>query len=174
MPAFTAWERRSHEFRHGGRPADAVFALAPVVPVITIEDASARGSAGACAGRRRVAGRRDYVAHSCCGRGGAGHHRGVTEAVVGIWHGADAGRHAARRRIGAAFALSPGISTELLQPRPLDMPFVPGIQTASDLIACITRGFELVKFFPAVPAGGLAALKALERAVPHRALLPDG
>jgi len=64
--------------------------------------------------------------------------------------------------------LRPGQSVELLQAAASgDLPFVPGIQTASDLIACVTRGFDLVKFFPAVPAGGLAALNALAGPFPQ-------
>jgi 2-dehydro-3-deoxyphosphogluconate aldolase/(4S)-4-hydroxy-2-oxoglutarate aldolase len=55
-----------------------------------------------------------------------------------------------------------------------DLPFVPGIQTASDLIACVTRGFELVKFFPAVPAGGLAAIDALAGPYPNVRFCPTG
>ena len=54
------------------------------------------------------------------------------------------------------------------------MPFAPGIQTASDMIACVTRGFDLVKFFPAVPAGGLAALNALSGPFPNVRYCPTG
>ena len=61
----------------------------------------------------------------------------------------------------------------LYQVKP-DLPFVPGVQTASDLIACVTRGYDLVKFFPAVPAGGLAALSALGGPFPNVRFCPTG
>jgi 2-dehydro-3-deoxyphosphogluconate aldolase/(4S)-4-hydroxy-2-oxoglutarate aldolase len=78
-------------------------------------------------------------------------------------------------KLGAAFAVSPGVTPELLAAaREGDLPFAPGIQTASDLIACVVRGFELVKFFPAIPAGGLAALNALSGPFPQVRYCPTG
>jgi 2-dehydro-3-deoxyphosphogluconate aldolase/(4S)-4-hydroxy-2-oxoglutarate aldolase len=41
-------------------------------------------------------------------------------------------------------------------------------------MACVTRGFGLVKFFPAVPAGGLAALDALGGPFPTVRFCPTG
>jgi 2-dehydro-3-deoxyphosphogluconate aldolase/(4S)-4-hydroxy-2-oxoglutarate aldolase len=54
------------------------------------------------------------------------------------------------------------------------LPFAPGIQTPSDLIACVTRGYDLVKFFPAVPAGGLATMDALGGPFPTVRFCPTG
>jgi len=99
----------------------------------------------------------------------------VPEALVGIGTvltGKDLERAAALR---AAFAISPGQSAELLDAAAAgDLPFAPGIQTPSDLIACVTRGFDLVKFFPAVPAGGLPALSALAGPFPQLRYCPTG
>jgi 2-dehydro-3-deoxyphosphogluconate aldolase / (4S)-4-hydroxy-2-oxoglutarate aldolase len=67
------------------------------------------------------------------------------------------------------------MTTDLLQAATeFDMPFVPGIQTASELLACTTRGFNLVKFFPAVQAGGLAVLGALSGPFPTVRYCPTG
>jgi 2-dehydro-3-deoxyphosphogluconate aldolase / (4S)-4-hydroxy-2-oxoglutarate aldolase len=41
-------------------------------------------------------------------------------------------------------------------------------------MACVTRGFELVKFFPAMPAGGLAAIDALAGPFPNVRFCPTG
>ena len=77
--------------------------------------------------------------------------------------------------LGAAFAISPGFSIELLHAAASgNLPFVPGIQTASDLLSCVTRGYDLVKFFPAVPAGGLATLNALGGPFPNVRFCPTG
>jgi 2-dehydro-3-deoxyphosphogluconate aldolase/(4S)-4-hydroxy-2-oxoglutarate aldolase len=77
--------------------------------------------------------------------------------------------------LGAAFAVSPGVSADLLTAAAItDMPFAPGIQTASDLVTCVNRGFDVVKFFPAVPAGGLAALNALSGPFPEVRYCPTG
>ncbi len=63
---------------------------------------------------------------------------------------------------GARFALAPGLS-----PRMLDavagtgFAYVPGAMTPSDLQAGLERGIRTFKFFPAVPAGGIAVLRAI-------------
>ena len=55
-----------------------------------------------------------------------------------------------------------------------ELPFIPGVQTASELMAALARGFDVVKFFPAAPAGGIAALKALAGPFPHVRFCPTG
>ena len=55
-----------------------------------------------------------------------------------------------------------------------DLPFMPGVATASELMAALARGFDIVKFFPAVPAGGVAALKALGGPFPQVRFCPTG
>ena len=55
-----------------------------------------------------------------------------------------------------------------------ELPFIPGIQTSSELMAALGRGFDVVKFFPAVPAGGINALKALAGAFPRVRFCPTG
>jgi 2-dehydro-3-deoxyphosphogluconate aldolase/(4S)-4-hydroxy-2-oxoglutarate aldolase len=55
-----------------------------------------------------------------------------------------------------------------------EMPFIPGIATASELMAAIAHGFQTVKFFPAVAAGGIPALKALAGPFPQARFCPTG
>jgi 2-dehydro-3-deoxyphosphogluconate aldolase/(4S)-4-hydroxy-2-oxoglutarate aldolase len=99
----------------------------------------------------------------------------VKEAVVGIGTVLKPDDLQRAEGLGAAFAISPGLSIELLHAAASgNLPFVPGIQTASDLIACVTRGYDLVKFFPAVPAGGLATLNALGGPFPDVRFCPTG
>lgn len=63
---------------------------------------------------------------------------------------------------GARFALSPGASPELLRAaRTRDIPFIPGVATASEAMAARDQGFRLLKFFPAQALGGTATLRAL-------------
>lgn len=63
---------------------------------------------------------------------------------------------------GAAFAVSPGL-TESLAKAALarNLPFLPGISTASDIMRGLDLGLDRFKFFPAVPSGGIPVLKAL-------------
>ena len=145
-----------------------VFALAPVVPVITIEHAReavplARALVAGGLPVVEITLRTEAAVDAACAIIAE-----VTEAVVGIGTVLSPRDLEMVAKLGAAFAISPGQSVELLQAAASgDLPFVPGIQTASDLIACVTRGFDLVKFFPAVPAGGLAALNALAGPFPQ-------
>lgn len=99
----------------------------------------------------------------------------VPDAVVGLGTVLTPEDLERARKIGAAFAISPGYSDALLRAAgSSDFAYVPGIQTASDLIACVTAGFDIVKFFPAVSAGGIAALNALSGPFPSVRYCPTG
>ncbi len=77
--------------------------------------------------------------------------------------------------IGARFALSPGATPALLDAAAAGpIPFMPGIATASELMAALQRGFDTVKFFPATAAGGLAGLRALAGPFPQVRFCPTG
>src|SRR5262249_15600894 len=70
--------------------------------------------------------------------------------------------------LGALFGISPGATPELLKAASASkLPFAPGIATASELMAALAAGFDLVKFFPAEPAGGIKALRALAGPFPQ-------
>jgi 2-dehydro-3-deoxyphosphogluconate aldolase/(4S)-4-hydroxy-2-oxoglutarate aldolase len=152
-----------------------VLALAPVIPVITIDDAKQAVPLA----RALVKGGLRVVEITLRTPAAVDAARAiiaeVPEAVVGIGTVLTPADYDNAARLGAAFAISPGLSIDLLEAaRTGDLPFAPGIQTASDLIACVIRGFELVKFFPAVPAGGLAALDALAGPFPNVQFCPTG
>ena len=154
---------------------DALFALAAVVPVITIEDASAAVPLS----RALVAGGLPVVEITLRTPAAVEAARAiiaeVKEAVVGIGTVLTPDDLQRAEGLSAAFAISPGLSIELLHAAASgNLPFVPGIQTASDLVACVTRGYDLVKFFPAVPAGGLATLNALGGPFPNVRFCPTG
>lgn len=154
---------------------DAIFALAPVIPVITIDDAKQAVPLA----RALVKGGLRVIEITLRTQAGLDAARAiiaeVPEAVVGIGTVLTSADYERAAKLGAAFAISPGLSTELLEAAAQgELPFAPGIQTASDLIACVVRGYELVKFFPAVPAGGLAALDALTGPFPTVRFCPTG
>ena len=99
----------------------------------------------------------------------------VPEAVLGIGTVLTPRDLALAEDLGAQFALSPGATPELLQAAAAGkLPFVPGVATASELMAALAHGFGLVKFFPAVPAGGIAALRALAGPFPQALFCPTG
>jgi 2-dehydro-3-deoxyphosphogluconate aldolase/(4S)-4-hydroxy-2-oxoglutarate aldolase len=99
----------------------------------------------------------------------------VPEAIVGLGTVLTAADLALCKQRGFHFAFSPGASTALLDAAAeAGVDFVPGIQTASEIMACLERGFDTMKFFPAVPAGGIAAVKALAGPFPNVRFCPTG
>jgi len=66
----------------------------------------------------------------------------------------------AAKDAGARFALSPGLDVAVLErANAVGLPFAPGIMTPTDLQAALRFGCGMVKFFPAMAAGGPAMLK---------------
>lgn len=63
---------------------------------------------------------------------------------------------------GAEFIVSPGL-TESLGSAAIraGIPFLPGVATAGDIMRGMDLGLQHFKFFPAMAAGGIPALKAL-------------
>lgn len=63
---------------------------------------------------------------------------------------------------GARFIVSPGL-TDLLGKAAIasQVPYLPGVATAGDIMRGLDLGLDRFKFFPAETAGGLPALKAL-------------
>lgn len=76
---------------------------------------------------------------------------------------------------GAAFAISPGATQELLDAG-LDgpIPYLPAIATASELMSGLAAGYRCFKFFPAGAAGGIALLNALGGPFPEARFCPTG
>ncbi len=76
---------------------------------------------------------------------------------------------------GASFLVSPGC-TQKLEAAALqaNMPLLPGVATASEVMQMADSGFDFLKFFPAAINGGVNALKALGGPLPHVSFCPTG
>ena len=99
----------------------------------------------------------------------------VPDAVVGLGTVLTLSDLQLAKRLGLPFAFSPGATPELLDAaRDLGVPVVPGIATASELIAAAARGFKAVKLFPAEQLGGVGALMALAGPFPTTLFNPTG
>ncbi len=99
----------------------------------------------------------------------------VPEAIVGVGTIRSAGDVAQAVRLGAKFLVSPGTTGGIYRAvAQAKLPFLPGVATASELMAALDQGFDTVKFFPAVPAGGIAAIKALAGPFPQVRFCPTG
>ena len=88
--------------------------------------------------------------------------RALPEAIIGAGTIRNALDARAAHAVGAQFAVSPGYTAEVgAACRDLKLPLLPGVATASEVMAASAAGHRLLKFFPAQQAGGVPMLKAL-------------
>jgi len=81
----------------------------------------------------------------------------------------------AAKQAGAKFGVSPGATDELLAAcEAADLPLLPGAATASEAMALLARGYDILKFFPAEAAGGASFLKSLASPLPDISFCPTG
>jgi 2-dehydro-3-deoxyphosphogluconate aldolase/(4S)-4-hydroxy-2-oxoglutarate aldolase len=154
---------------------DAVLTLAPVVPVVIVDDAAhavplaralVRGGLPVIEITLRTQAALKAI------RAIAGD---VAEAVVGVGTVVEPAQLASARAAGARFAVSPGATDRILDAAAGEgLPLLPGIATASEAMALIERGYRFAKFFPAEPAGGAAYLSALASPLPQLRFCPTG
>lgn len=101
--------------------------------------------------------------------------RAVPEAVVGAGTVTSGEDLAAVSEAGAVFAISPGLTPELLDAANQGgIALIPGIATVSELMAGLQRGYDHFKFFPAEAAGGIPMLKAIAGPFPKVVFCPTG
>jgi 2-dehydro-3-deoxyphosphogluconate aldolase/(4S)-4-hydroxy-2-oxoglutarate aldolase len=85
----------------------------------------------------------------------------VPEAVVGAGTVRTRAEAQAAALAGARFAVSPGYTAEVGKAcRDAGLPLLPGVATASEIMLAQQDGYNELKFFPAMQAGGVAMLKA--------------
>ncbi|WP_447783460.1 bifunctional 4-hydroxy-2-oxoglutarate aldolase/2-dehydro-3-deoxy-phosphogluconate aldolase [Stenotrophomonas bentonitica] len=85
----------------------------------------------------------------------------VPDAVVGAGTVLTATQMERVKAAGGRFAVAPGATERLYAAaRDIDLPFLPGVATSSELMLGLEHGLDTFKFFPAVQAGGTAMLSA--------------
>ncbi|MFJ7767356.1 bifunctional 4-hydroxy-2-oxoglutarate aldolase/2-dehydro-3-deoxy-phosphogluconate aldolase [Streptomyces sp. NPDC097107] len=156
-------------------PAASVLDLAPVVPVVVVDDladavplarALVAGGLPAIEVTLRTPVALDAI------RAIAGE---VPGAVVGAGTVITPGQVGDVVAAGARFLVSPGWTDVLLEAmRASGVPFLPGVSTTSEVVALLERGVREMKFFPAEAAGGTAYLKALAAPLPQARFCPTG
>jgi 2-dehydro-3-deoxyphosphogluconate aldolase/(4S)-4-hydroxy-2-oxoglutarate aldolase len=76
---------------------------------------------------------------------------------------------------GAKFLVSPGFTPDLVAAGlASEIPYLPGVATASEIMAARDLGCSLLKFFPVLPLGGAAALAAYAPIFRGVAFCPTG
>ena len=153
----------------------AILTAAPVVPVLTIEDAATAVPLA----RALVAGGLTALEVTLRTPAGLDCIRAIKAEVEGCNVGAgtvlDAKQMQDAVAAGSTFMVSPGGSPKLLAAaKDSPVPFLPGAATAGEAMTLYEDGFTILKFFPAEAAGGLAYLKALGAPLPGIRFCPTG
>ena len=101
--------------------------------------------------------------------------KALPEAMVGAGTIRNAADAQAALDAGSRFAVSPGFTADVgAACRRIGLPLLPGVATASEVMAASADGLAFLKFVPAVQAGGLAMLKALGGPFPDIVFCPTG
>ncbi|MBT2443124.1 bifunctional 4-hydroxy-2-oxoglutarate aldolase/2-dehydro-3-deoxy-phosphogluconate aldolase [Streptomyces sp. ISL-36] len=153
----------------------SVLDLAPVVPVVVIEDAAdavplaralVAGGLPAIEVTLRTPAALDAIRAIAAE---------VPDAVVGAGTVISAAGVADAVAAGARFLVSPGWTEGLLEAmKASGVPFLPGVSTTSEVVALLERGVAEMKFFPAEAAGGVPYLKSLSGPLPQARFCPTG
>ena len=76
---------------------------------------------------------------------------------------------------GSEFIVSPGLTDSLAKAAIAgDIPFLPGVATASDVMRGLDLGLDRFKFFPAEANGGIPALKSISAPFAMARFCPTG
>ena len=138
-----------------------IMQTAPVIPVIVVDEIEqAQPLARALvAGGLRVL---EVTLRTPAALDAISAMREVDGAIVGAGTVTNQQELADAIAAGSEFIVSPGL-TETLGKAAIreDIPFLPGVATAGDVMRGLDLGLTHFKFFPAMAAGGLPALKAL-------------
>ena len=146
---------------------EAVLGLGPVIPVVIIDDAESglpladaimRGGLGVIEITLRTDAALEAVRVIA---------REIEDAVVGVGTVLQADQLRAAQDAGASFAVSPGLVDSLVETAAdLEMPYLPGAITPSEIMRGQALGLHCFKFFPAEASGGVEAIQALSEPLP--------
>ncbi|AHE52411.1 bifunctional 4-hydroxy-2-oxoglutarate aldolase/2-dehydro-3-deoxy-phosphogluconate aldolase [Sphingomonas sanxanigenens] len=153
---------------------EQVMRLAPVVPVLVIEDvahaapiaeALVKGGLKALEVTLRTPAALDVIREMSK----------VEGAVVGAGTVLNPKQLDAALEAGATFIVSPGLTEPLAKAAiAAGTAFLPGTATAADIMRGLDLGLTHFKFFPAETSGGLKALKALAAPLLQARFCPTG
>ncbi|MEU9608189.1 bifunctional 4-hydroxy-2-oxoglutarate aldolase/2-dehydro-3-deoxy-phosphogluconate aldolase [Streptomyces sp. NPDC048057] len=153
----------------------SVLDLAPVIPVVVIEDAAdavplaralVAGGLPAIEVTLRTPAALDAIRAIAAE---------VPEATVGAGTVISTANVDAAVSAGSRFLVSPGWTERLLESmKGSGQPFLPGVSTVSEVVNLLERGVSEMKFFPAEAAGGTSYLKSLAGPLPQARFCPTG
>ena len=153
---------------------DELMQLAPVIPVLVLDqemDWAALAEAFVAAGLPVL----EITLRTPVALEAIRQMSGVPGAVVGAGTVLNEVQLAQAIDAGSQFIVSPGLTNPLaLAARDTEIAFLPGVATAADIMRGLDLGIERFKFFPAVPSGGIPALKAFAAVFGNVRFCPTG
>ena len=156
-------------------PIEDILATGPVLPVVVIDDPAhavplARALVAGGVRAIEITLRTEHALAAV--RAIAAE---VPDAIPGVGTVLTPADFDAAAAAGARFAISPGSTPALMDAAwASTLPYVPAVQTASELMGVMAAGFTVAKFFPAAQAGGVEALKAFAGPFPAMRFCPTG
>ncbi len=149
--------------------------LAPVIPVVTIEDARrsidlaqalVAGGLPVVEVTLRTPAALDAIAAIA---------KAVPQAIVAAGTVIQTSQIGEVIDAGAKMIVTPGTPLRLAEAlAEADIPVMPGCSTPSEAMTLAALGFQALKFFPAAASGGAAWLKAVSGPLPQIAFCPTG
>jgi len=99
----------------------------------------------------------------------------VPDAIVGAGTVINPFQLRKARDTGAKFAVSPGLTLELLETAREDQfPYLPGVASASEIMQALQLDFNIVKPFPAELLGSTKWIASHKAVFPNLAFFPSG
>lgn len=151
-----------------------IMRTSPVIPVLVIEDAATarplaealvRGGLKVLEVTLRTPAALDAIAEM----------KMVEGAIVGAGTVVTTQQFEQAIAAGSEFIVSPGLTEALAEPIVnSQVPYLPGVATAGDIMRGYALGLRHFKFFPAETSGGLKALKALAAPFYEAKFCPTG
>jgi 2-dehydro-3-deoxyphosphogluconate aldolase / (4S)-4-hydroxy-2-oxoglutarate aldolase len=154
---------------------DKFLRLSPVMPVVTINDVATAPDLARALVRGGIRVIEITLRTPVALRAMEVVAREVPEITVGAGTVLSESDLQASANAGAAFAISPGATPELLTAGANGpIPYLPAVATASELMSGLAAGYRCFKFFPAGAAGGTAMLNSFAGPFPDARFCPTG
>lgn len=154
---------------------EEIFAAGPVVPVLVINDvekavplakALMEGGIKVLEVTLRTPAAIDVIKRIA---------QEVPDSLIGAGTVTNAQQLKAVVEAGAKFAISPGMTADLLKAgMDSEIPLIPGISSTSDLMKGKDAGYTHMKFFPAEASGGVKTIKSISGPFPDVTFCPTG
>ena len=156
------------------RLAAEICGLAPVVPVLVIDDLAHAGPLAEALVKGGLPAL-EVTLRTACALDAIRAMSEVPGGVVGAGTLLTPADVKAAKAAGAKFGVSPGATERLLDAcAEYELPLLPGAATASEIMALLELGYTVQKFFPAEQAGGAAYLKSIGSPIPQVSFCPTG